>query len=156
MTTFESVDAALDFAIEQEEFSAQLYRKLAAAIKQPRMRQIFEDFAMEEIAHKQKLILVKARKLLLPARDKIVDLCRNDYLVSATPEETAEYQQTLLLAMRKEKAAFKFYTHLAASTDLPELQSLFSALAEEEAKHKLRFEVEYDANFSKGASHENI
>ena len=156
MTTFESVDAALDFAIEQEEFSAQLYRKLAAAIKQPRMREIFEDFAMEEIAHKQKLILVKARKLLLPARDKIMDLRRNDYLVTATPEETAEYQQTLLLAMRKEKAAFKFYAHLAASTDSPELQSLFSALAEEEAKHKLRFEVEYDANFSKGTSHENI
>jgi len=156
MTTFESVDAALDFAIEQEEFSAQLYRKLAAAVKQPWMRQIFEDFAMEEVAHKEKLMLVKARKLLLPAQDKIMDLRRNDYMVSATPEDAAEYHQALLLAMRKEKAAFKFYTQLAISTDMPELISLFNELAEEEAKHKLRFEIEYDTHFSQGASYANV
>ncbi len=39
-----------------------------------------------------------------------------------------------------EKAAFRLYTDLAAKTDDPELQKLLLDLAQEEAKHKLRFE----------------
>ncbi len=156
MTNFESVDAVLDFAIEQEEAAAELYRQLASAVKQTWMQQIFEDFAMEEVVHKQKLLLVKAQKLLLPAQDKIMDLRRGDYMVSATQEDAANYQQALVLAMQKENAAFTFYTDLAASTDQPAVKSLFNILAEEEAKHQRRFELEYDTHFSKGASHADI
>ena len=35
-------------------------------------------------------------------------------------------------------------TDLAALADDAELKAIFEALAQEEAKHKLRFEVEYD------------
>ena len=50
----------------------------------------------------------------------------------------------LILAMKKEKAAFQLYTDLAAETEDPEVKAIFEGLAQEEAKHKLRFEVEYD------------
>jgi len=46
--------------------------------------------------------------------------------------------------MKKEKKAFKMYTDLAATTEDAGLQSVFLGLAQEEAKHKLRFEIEYD------------
>jgi rubrerythrin len=36
------------------------------------------------------------------------------------------------------------YTDLAATVDDESLRETFLALAQEEAKHKLRFEVEYD------------
>ncbi|CAK0779854.1 hypothetical protein CCP3SC15_6990002 [Gammaproteobacteria bacterium] len=48
------------------------------------------------------------------------------------------------MAMKKEKAAFKLYTDLAASTDDVGVRNTLLALAQEEAKHKLRFEIEYD------------
>jgi rubrerythrin len=49
--------------------------------------------------------------------------------------------------MKQEKAAFRLYTDLAASTDDDAVRDLFLGLAQEEAKHKLRFEVEYDEDF---------
>ena len=55
-----------------------------------------------------------------------------------------DYQQALILAMKKEKKAFKLYLDLAASCGDDNLEQIFLALAQEEAKHKLRFEIEYD------------
>ena len=45
---------------------------------------------------------------------------------------------------QEEKAAFRFYTDLASATDDPALTATLLGLAQEEAKHKLRFEVQYD------------
>ena len=55
-----------------------------------------------------------------------------------------DYQQALIVAMKKEKKAFKMYNDLAAVVDDGSLQAVFLSLAQEEAKHKLRFEIEYD------------
>jgi len=46
--------------------------------------------------------------------------------------------------MKREKAAFKLYSDLAEQVGDQQTKDLFLSLAEEEAKHKLRFEVEYD------------
>jgi rubrerythrin len=54
------------------------------------------------------------------------------------------YQDALILAMKKEKAAFRMYSALADKATDPDLKTLFYRLAMEESKHKLRFELEYD------------
>ena len=46
--------------------------------------------------------------------------------------------------MEKEKAAFRTYVNLMAETRDEQTRELLLALAEEEVKHKLRFETEYD------------
>ena len=46
--------------------------------------------------------------------------------------------------MKNEKAAFRLYLDLANKVSNLEQKSLFLSLANEEAKHKLRFEIEYD------------
>ena len=51
------------------------------------------------------------------------------------------------MAMKKEKTAFKLYSDLSEKTDQEKYLNLFMALAQEEAKHKLRFEIEYDEQF---------
>jgi len=50
----------------------------------------------------------------------------------------------LIIAMKAEKAAYKLYNELATSIDDANVQEIFLGLAQEEAKHKLRFEIEYD------------
>ena len=55
-----------------------------------------------------------------------------------------DYQQALVVAMQKEKMAFKMYSDLAETVDDENVKNVFLSLAQEEAKHKLRFEVEYD------------
>jgi rubrerythrin len=60
------------------------------------------------------------------------------------------YQEALLFAMKSEKAAFIMYTKLAEVTDDSSLAKVFLSLAQEEAKHKLRFELEYDDHVLEG------
>ena len=139
-----SVDGILDFAIREEEKAAQFYTDLAAKMNRPWMKQILESFAQEEVGHKQKLLGVKEGKLLLPAEEKVLDLKIADYLIDVEPDAKMEYQDALIVAMKAEKAAFRLYSDLAEATEDEGLKGTLLALAQEEAKHKLRFEVEYD------------
>ena len=68
-----------------------------------------------------------------------------DYLVEvSTSRDDLSYQEALIIAMKEEKAAFKLYSDLAARTDDAGAREVLLMLAQEEAKHKLRFEIEYD------------
>lgn len=144
MNRWNSADEILDFAIKSEEQAAESYRQLAAKMASPAMRVVFEEFAREEEQHKAKLLGVKQSGRMGPATERIMDLKIGDYLVDVEPDANLDYQQALILAMKQEKAAFKLYSHMAATTSDPDLRDLLLALAQEEAKHKLRFEIEYD------------
>ena len=144
MSQWKSADEILDFAIENEEKAAAFYTELAGKMKSSSMSKVFEDFAQEEQGHKAKLLRVKETGEMGPASRKILDLKIGDYLVEGEPDPEMDYQQALILAMKQEKAAFKLYTDLAAAAPNENLRDLLLALAQEEAKHKLRFEVEYD------------
>ena len=140
----DSVDKILDFAIEKEEDAFQFYTDLAAKMDRPHMKQVFEQFAKEEKGHKAKLQAVKEGKLLVSAEKKVMDLKIGDNLVEVDLDASLDYQQALTLAMKAEKSAYKLYNDLANSTDDDNLKATLLNLAQEEAKHKLRFEIEYD------------
>lgn len=144
METFESADAILDFAISREEESYEFYMNLAEKMGKPHISDMFTKIAREELGHKEKLKKVKEGKLLVSSPGKILDLKIADYLVDKEPSPDMDYQEALILAMKKEKAAFKLYITLSEKTGDDNLENLFLTLAQEEAKHKLRFEIEYD------------
>jgi rubrerythrin len=143
---FESVDDILDFAISKEEQSAQFYQSLAAQARQESMAEVFREFAAEEITHKEKLLKVKQGRKLEPAKEAVTDLQIAEYVVDVEPSPDMGYQDALILAMKMEKAAFKLYNDLATRTEDAAVRQTLLALAQEEAKHKLRFELEYDRN----------
>ena len=148
MMHFKSVDEILDYAIDREEEAATFYTELAGKMQKPSMAKIFTDFAKEEWGHKAKIQDIKKGKTLEPSKEKILDLKIAEYVeeVPAT-EKDFDYQKALILAMNNEKKAFKLYSDLANSTSDPAIKNVFLALAQEEAKHKLFFEVEYDETF---------
>ncbi|UCE25719.1 MAG: ferritin family protein [Candidatus Zixiibacteriota bacterium] len=141
---FKSANEILDFAIQKEEEAARLYKDLAATLNRPDMKEVFESFAKEEMGHKAKLIEVKSGERMISAEKKIFDLKIGDSLVDVKPSPNLDYQHALIFAMKAEKAAYKLYNDLAQATDDENLKNLFLGLAQEEAKHKLRFEIEYD------------
>ncbi len=59
-------------------------------------------------------------------------------------EPEMNYQEALILAMKKEKKAFQLYMDLHEAADNENAKNIFIILAQEEAKHKLRLEIEYD------------
>jgi rubrerythrin len=144
MSESTAVDEILDFAIEREQEAVDFYTDLAGQATSQATRASFEQFANEERGHKAKLEAVKGGKRLRASAKAIQDLKIGDYLVDEAPGPKTDYQGALIVAMKREKAAFRLYTDLAARTDDVELRDLLLGLAQEEAKHKLRFEVEYD------------
>jgi rubrerythrin len=143
LTSFENV---LDFAIQNEIEARDMYLKLAEGSEVPAIKTVFEQFAREEDGHRIKLESIKGGASPLPLDTNIQDLKIGDFLVKVEPKPDMDYQETLIFAMKKEKEAFRLYTTLADFTDDPTLKDTFYGLAQEEAKHKLRFEVEYDDN----------
>lgn len=144
MKQFESVDEILDFAIGNEEKAFKFYTDLSRKMENPHMQKVFEEFASEEEKHREKLVEVKEGNLLVPAKEKVTDLKISDYLVDVEENPEMDYREALTVAMKKEKKAFQLYNDLAETTDNENVKNLFMFLAQEEAKHKLRLEIEYD------------
>jgi len=144
--TFKSVDEILDFAIKNEEIAAQFYTDLSERGETVGIRELFQQFALEEQGHKKLLLQVKSGKRELLPDAKVADLKIAEYTVEMKPSAEITYQDALLLAMQAEKKAFMLYSDLAARVDDENLRNTFLGLAQEEAKHKLRFEIEYDEN----------
>lgn len=144
MQTWNSVDEILQYAISQEEAAAKFYTDLATRMKKPWVRKIFQEYAEEEREHKQKLLAIQEGKLLQSATGDVFDFKIADYLIDAQPDASMDYREALILAMKTEKAAFKLYSDLAAVSNDPQVKTTLLGLAQEEAKHKLRFELEYD------------
>lgn len=142
---FESVDAVLDYAIQEEENAVKLYSELAAKMDNPEVKQALETFAEEERQHKAKLEAVKrGEEKLLGKMPSAQAMGMADILVKSDDSPDMDYADILVLAMRKEKAAFRMYSALAEEAATEEVAKLFRDLAAEEANHKVRFEIEYD------------
>ena len=139
-----SVDDVLDFAIGEEEGAVAFYTALAERAESPGMRKAFQEFAREEMGHKDKLMAVKSGETFNPSDQSVEDLKIGDYLVDIVPSPDMSFQDALILAMKKEKSAFRLYSDLAEVTSDERVRNVFLSLAQEEAKHKLRFELEYD------------
>jgi len=143
MGRFNSVDEILDFAIAREVAANRFYAQLAEQMENPSMRKVFEAFAVEEMGHKMKLQAVKAGEYEL-TDEQVQSLEIADYSVEGEPRPDMSYADALVLAMKREKASYRLYIDLAAVAEAEELTDMFLALAQEEARHKLRFEIEYD------------
>lgn len=144
MTSWKSSDEILDFAIGEEEGAVRFYTGLAEKAKHSSMKRDFLLFADEERGHKAKLIAVKEGKIFQPANEAVLDLKISDYTVDVNTDNVESYEDALVVAMKKEKAAFKLYSRLSEIVESESARNLFMALAQEEARHKLRFEIAYD------------
>lgn len=144
MKSWMSTDEILDFAIGEEDAAVLFYTELAEKAVHDAMKKDFLLFANEEKKHKAKLLAVKEGKAILLSNEKILDLKISDYVVEVSSRNTLSYEDALVIAMKKEKAAYKLYTKLSEMVDSEEAKNIFKALAQEEAKHKLHFEIAYD------------
>jgi rubrerythrin len=144
MKQFDIVDDILDLAIENEIEAYKFYTGLAAKANNPGMKRVFLDFAAEEQGHRNLLENAKKGKKVKIGGQIIADLKIADYAVDIKPTPNMSYKDALILAMKKEKASFALYTDLAAATQDSAGKKLFQHLAQQKAKHKLRFELEYD------------
>lgn len=139
-----TVDEILDFAIEREAEAAAFYLNLAGRTETAGMKNVFLEFSEEEQRHKVRLEAVKKGEHNLSAHQEVIDLKIGDYLVDVPVNDDIDYQDALIVAMKREQAAFQLYADMANKVSDKEIKGLFLGLAKEESKHKLYFESEYD------------
>lgn len=144
MREFSSTEEILDFAIGEEQSASDFYTRLAQQVSSPSVRKMFMEFSEEELQHKSKLENIRMGSVEYLPQDKVVNLGLEEVLVDVAPTDNMDYQDALILAMKKEKAAYMMYMRLAAVASDPQLQDLLKGLASQEANHRLRFEIEYD------------
>jgi rubrerythrin len=139
----------LDFAIKEEEAAVMFYTKLSSQAQKQEMKKVFRDFAAEERAHKRKLAAIMKGSVSFGGdeKSKVPDLKVGNYLTDVQPRNDMTYREALVVAMKKEKAAFEMYSDLSERVEGAKARELFLSLSKEEARHKLRFEIEYEDNF---------
>jgi len=145
MEEFNSIGEILDYAINEEQKASELYADLAKRSINKEMSEVFTQFSLEELGHKKKLKGIKSNQKIVFSEEMVPDLKIGDYIVEVdSSRDDLKYQDALIIAMKAEKAAFRMYMDLSTKTENPEAKQIFTLLAQEEAKHKLRFEIEYD------------
>ena len=144
MENFKNINEILDFAIESEQQAADFYTNLVAEAATKEMKKTFERFAREEKGHKARLQKIKKEGVFQTKEEEVLDMKMSDYLVAAPASGNMSYQDALILAMKREKAAFKLYIKLSEIVSSDDFKNIFKKLANDEAKHKLSFELEYD------------
>ncbi len=142
----ESDDEILQFAIAKEIEAYNFYLALADRVADQRIRKVFEELAQEELEHKARLELevMKLGKTIAVEENPVRP--ERSYIVSNDPSPLdMDYKDMLMLGMEKEEAAFRTYVNLVASVNNEKSREVLLELAEEEVRHKLRFQTEYDA-----------
>ena len=139
-----TVDEILEYAIGQEQQAADFYREVSAKAEAAGMKQLLLDFAEEEMRHKAILEAVKSGEHELTPEQEVLDMKISDYLVEVEATDDLNYQDALIIAMKRERAAYRMYTDMASQVPESHLKEVLTGLAKEEAKHKLFFERQYD------------
>ena len=140
-----SYNEILQFAIDKEVEAYNFYLALADRVEDQRIRMAFEELAKEELGHKDRLELEVMKTGKTIAVEEHPVRSERSYIVSNDPSPLdMDYKDMLMLGMEKEEAAFRTYVNLVARAQDEKSQEVLLALAEEEVKHKLRFQTEYD------------
>ena len=145
MAEFETVEEILELAVAREEDAHIFLMALAARMVNPEMRKVFEELAAEELEHKARLELeiIKTGRVVTDSKKKLY-FETNDYAEDVGSEIDMDYKDMLTMAMQKEESSFRLYVDLASRVTNEDAYEILLALAEEEVRHKMRFEMEYD------------
>ena len=148
MTRFDRVDKILDFAISRETEAHSFYRKAAHCARAPETRALLRELANEELAHSGTLRAVKDGKLAL-FRECGCQLDVDDCCAMLDLSSDPDIKDVLVFAIHKENESIQLYKALAKTLDWGGLRETFLLLAQEEEKHKKKFQKEHTALLAK-------
>ncbi len=136
----------LEFAIEREMDAYTFYTQAQKLAKTTNARTFFDQLAKQELVHKQKLEAMRlSSELLMDLSVLNIDDYKNDEAFSPDMQFHMEYQQILLLAIKRENLSVRLYTDMRGAVKDSEGKQLFDRLIKEEEAHRDALQIEYDA-----------
>lgn len=150
--SFETFAEVLDFAVEKEAKTANFYLELAKTVGQQSTRKALKGFAKRSLKHRKQLLKMKrgGNTAIPPANVQGLKIMR--YVTrEVSPHGDMDVREAMVLAIKTASTTQTLYSDLANQAEDPKIQSLFAALAQEEAEQKLKLETEYDEHvFAQG------
>ena len=146
---FKSIADVLQFAISKEQAAEQFYTDLSAQMHDVATQSIFEAIAKQEKKHTEtlRLEMIKAGYTVAdsgePADSDTTYEWQERLELDAVARDMT-YVDALMLAIQKERASFQLYAQLVGMAGDMELRKILLELAEEEMRHVLQFEREYE------------
>ncbi len=138
----------LEFAIQQEIESYELYTKWATETDDDELCALLEELALEEEKHRGLLRTILKMKMLLVAPKEHPKSQLPSFAKEEPRMPPTTVRDMLVYAIRDEQETFELYRRLAAQAPSRKINGAFLALAEEELGHKQRLEQAYDKRFS--------
>lgn len=144
---FMALQDILEQAINFEKEAYDFYTTALGLVESEQAKTILRELADEEASHQAKLTEIRDSGLTWAAPidnpEDRVDLKIGEHLMPAQLDETSDFQDALMVAIKREQASYDFYTSMAQIV-CPESQQVFQFLADEEAKHKNNVQEIYD------------
>ncbi len=131
-------------AAAEEEKAHKFYTNALKLVKDEPSRIWLKELAAEELKHKEMLLKFDVSKIKQFKPTKTHDLHITEYLVDKDISEVKDFQDVLIVAMKKEQKAYHFYVGMSKSADNADIKKLCKILAQEELKHKQKLEQYYD------------
>jgi rubrerythrin len=137
----ETFDRIMLDAINEEIMAREFYKAVAAKMKDPNVRAIFDGFSREEEGHRIKLEEFRFNPKAVVEFEKIP----GDYKVAEAEDRPKlsfdmSPKDAFQLAMKKEQQAMETYLDLAAQCTDNEFKKLYEELAGMEKGHKRQLE----------------
>ncbi|MBN2132174.1 MAG: ferritin family protein [Sedimentisphaerales bacterium] len=140
-----SVGELLELAIGREIQAAEYLSKLAERMVDPATQALLEQLAQDELGHKAKLELELMKQgIVAQTLGRLVEVAEPEYVGPVDIDPASDVKRILALVIRKERRSFRFYVDLAGVALEGEVHEALMELAEEEARHLIRFEREYN------------
>jgi rubrerythrin len=142
----DTINAVLDFAVKKEQEARATYTEYAAKTGQSGLRSLLLAMADQEKGHELILIELRAKKAVddLLSKPRALDLKISDYTVDVEFDPGMNYQDFLILVIKKEEKSVSLYQKLESLASTDELKYTFRGLAEEEKRHKALAQDRYD------------
>jgi len=134
----------IKFAIEKEIEAFNFYTGASQNAKYSGGKELFGSLAKEEEGHRKLLENLNMEKVSQKRIEKVPDLHISDYMVEVEMKPDLSYADALRVAMKREEKSLKLYNDMKESNKDEDLKKIFTLLANEEAKHKLKLEKIYD------------
>ena len=131
-------------AAEEEEKSYKFYMDAIDLTEDAAAKMWLNDLAGEELKHKEMLLDFDISKITKFEHGEIQDLHITEFLIDKEFSDIKNFQDVLIVSMKKEQKAYNFYVSMAQSSENEDMRNLCKILAREELKHKHEIELYYD------------
>jgi rubrerythrin len=142
-------NAIIDFAVDREKEAVEFYKDLQKRTKFTGMIEMLKELETMEKGHITALGKIREKGLDKVDVQKVQNLHISDYMVDIEPTPKMDYQNILIVAMKREQKSKELYEDLAKRFAGTEIEKLLYKIAADETEHKLKFEKIYDEHVLK-------